>query len=151
MRSGVAGIHLPKESRIKHDPAVNRNPEDLSIFDVESCATAVAVIGPEHGDEFPAALDELGFHPLFVRMILKRVTFERADPLFPAEFHNRDIDRSFPEHLAVVVQITTLHVEVFQPRACLLLFTTVIYGASGLLGSKTSRVDGRVGSDQRPE
>ncbi len=109
------------------------------------------MVGPEHRDEFPATLDELGFHPLFVWMIAKRITFECADPLFPAEFHNGNIDRSFPEHLAVVVQITTLHVEVFQPRACLLLFTTVVYDASGLMGSQTSRVDGPVGSYQRPE
>lgn len=60
------GIHHAEGSRIKHDPAAESYSDDLSILDVDSCATAVAVVDPEHRDEFSATLNELSFHPPFV-------------------------------------------------------------------------------------
>lgn len=84
-------------------------------------------------------------------MVLKRKCFERANTLSPAEFENSQVDRSFPKHLAVVIQIPTLHVIVLDPKIGLFLFTAIKQDAARLVGPKTTRIDYRVWFEECPE
>jgi len=109
------------------------------------------MVSSEYGDEFSAASNKLGFHPLFVRMVPKRKCVQRGDALFPTEFHDGKVDRCFPKHQAVVIQIPTLHLVVLQPSACLLVFAGIIYDAPWFVGTKASRVGHRVWREERPK
>lgn len=151
MRPGIVRIHLPEESSIQHNPAVDGYLDGLPVLHVKCRTLAVTVLSSEHGDEFPAAFNEMGFHLHFVPMILKRECVQCADALFPTEFHNGKIDGRFPKHLAVVIQIPTLHLVVLQPIACLPLFTVIIYDASWLASTKASRVYHRVWLEEYPK
>ena len=151
LRSGIVRIHLPEKSSIKHDPAVDRNLDGISILHVECCTSAVTMVSSEYGDEFSAAFNKLGFHPLFVRMVPRRKCVQRADALFPTEFHDGKVDRCFPKDLAVVIQIPILHFVVLQPSACLLLFAGIVYDAPWFFGTKASRVGYRVWREECPK
>ncbi len=151
LRSGIVRIHLPEKSSIKHNPAVDRNLDRLSVLHVECRTSAVTMVSSEHGDEFSAAFDKLSFHSLFVWMVSNRKCVQRADAPFPTEFHDGKIDRCFPKHLAVVIQIPTLHLVILQPTACLLLFAGIIYDTPWFVGAKASRVGHRVWREECPK
>lgn len=77
--------------------------------------------------------------------------FSAADAPFPTEFHNSKMERRVPKHLAVVIQIPTLHLIVLQSTACLPLFTVVIYDAPWFVSTKASRGDHRVWLEECPK
>lgn len=105
----------------------------------------------EQGNEFLTAFNQVRYHPFYVRIVLKRKGFESADALSPTELRNRKIDRSFAKHLAVVIQVPTLHAVVLFLIDCLLLFTVVVYDALWLASTGASRVDFRVWLEECPK
>ena len=80
-----------------------------SVLHIVCCATAMTMVGPEHGDKLPATFKERFPHPAFVRMESERKCVQCADAPLPTKLHNGKIDRRLPEHLAVIIQIPTLH------------------------------------------
>lgn len=109
------------------------------------------MVSSEQGNEFSAAFNEMGFHPLLVRMVLKRKCSQCVDALSPTEFRDGKIDRCFPKRLAVIIQIPTLQFVVLQPIVCLLLLTVIVYDAPWLISTKASRVDHRVWLEKCPK
>ncbi len=90
----------------------------------------------KQGNEFPAAFIEV---PFCVRTPS------------PRELRNRNIDRSLAKHLAVVIQVPTLHAVVLVLIDCLLLFTVVVHDALWLASTGASRVDFRVWLEECPK
>ena len=151
LRSSVVRIHLHEESSIKNDPAVDRYLDGLSLLHVKCRTLAVTMVSSEQGDEFLAAFNEMGFHPLLVRMVLKRKCFQCVNALSPTEFRDGKIDQCFPKCLAVIIQIPTLQFVVLQPIVCLFLLTVIVYDALWLISTKASRVDHRVWLEKCPK
>lgn len=101
-----------EKSNIKHDSIVDKHLDGLFVLHVECRILVVTMISFEHEDEFLVAFNKFDFYSLFVRIISKRKCVQRVDAPFPTKSHDGKIDRCFPKHLIVVIQILTLHLVV---------------------------------------
>jgi hypothetical protein len=150
MRHGVIWVGLLKEDRIDHNPAIDEKLVRQSLVHIECVSSILTMMNAHQGYKLSTTFDKSRLYLILVRMVVKRKSVKRVDPLRSTELLNNKLDRGLPTHFAIEINKAALYVKVFEPVLHRPLFAEMVSGTPGFAGTVTGGIDHHIRLKKRP-